>query len=134
MIAISKIFRREIRGSNVSQDEAFIISSVKISTCYHPPLVIYTFILTYVLSLLYFAFLVLIRCTFYVPYCSRSSWELLLHSNNNHHLQTAHILYRYNLQKRKRIVDHSQHHRHEQAKDQCSGRYRHTKYKITYKK
>ena len=57
MIAISKIFRREIRGSNVSQDEAFIISSVKISTCYHPPLVIYTFILTYVLSLLYFAFL-----------------------------------------------------------------------------
>ena len=39
MIAISKIFRREIRGSNVSQDEAFIISSVKIPTLYHPPLV-----------------------------------------------------------------------------------------------
>ena len=39
IIAISNKFRREILGNSVSQDEAFIISSVKIPTLYHPPLV-----------------------------------------------------------------------------------------------
>ena len=64
MIAISKIFRREIRGSNVSQDEAFIISSVKISTCYHSPfghIYFYTYLCSFTFVL---RFLVLIRCTF----------------------------------------------------------------------